>query len=185
LIHEKAPAQTFARRIMPKQTPARPLPKRQESALIDLANKAKKILRTRALFSGRNGTGKTSAAEFLARRLDVALFRIDLSKVVSKYIGETEKNLRRLFDAAESSGAILLLDEADALFGKRSEVKDAHDRYANIEIGYLLQRLETFKGLAILFCKRRRAVGLTFKPKMQVRMLFRRPVRPSAKRNRR
>jgi SpoVK/Ycf46/Vps4 family AAA+-type ATPase len=170
----RPPAYALARRIVIKQTPARPLPKRQEHALIDLANKAKKILRTRALFSGRNGAGKTLAVEFLARRLDVALFRIDLSRVVSKYIGETEKNLDRLFDAAESSGAILLFDEADALFGKRSEVKDAHDRYANIEINYLLQRLETFKGLAILSCNRRRAVDLTFKPKIHCRLSFRR-----------
>src|SRR5262249_59054368 len=78
------------------------------------------------------------------------LYRIDLSSVVSKYIGETEKNLRRVFDAAENSGAILLFDEADALFGKRSEVKDSHDRYANIEVSYLLQRMEVYRGLAIL-----------------------------------
>ncbi len=142
---KKAPAYAFARRMTAKQTPVRPRPKRQEIALIDLAQKAKKIPRMRALFSGRNGAGKTLAAEFLARHLDVALFRIDLSKVVSKYIGETEKNLARVFDAAELSGAILLFDEADALFGKRSEAKDAHDRYANIEIDYLLQRLEKFR----------------------------------------
>jgi hypothetical protein len=103
-----------------------------------------------ALFSGPSGTGKTMAAEVLARHLDLDLFRIDLSGVVSKYIGETEKNLRRVFDAAEQSGAILFFDEADALFGKRSEVKDSHDRYANIEINYLLQRMEDYRGLAIL-----------------------------------
>ena len=171
---KKAPANAFARRIAPKQTPAGPLPKRQENALIDLAQKAMKILRTRALFSGRNGAGKTLAAQFLARRLDVALFRVDLSQVVSKYIGETEKNLDRLIGAAESSGAILLFDEADALFGKRSEVKDAHDRYANIEIDYLLQRLEKFRGLAILSCKRCRAVDLTFLPKIHCSLSFRR-----------
>jgi SpoVK/Ycf46/Vps4 family AAA+-type ATPase len=170
---KKAPAWSFARRMTPKQTAARPLPKRQEIALIDLAKKAKKIPRTRALFSGRNGAGKTLAAEFLARRLDVALFRIDLSNVVSKYIGETEKNLHRLFDAAESSNAILLFDEADTLFGKRSEVKDSHDRYANIEIHYLLQRLEKFRGLAILSCKSRHAVDLAFMPKIQCRLSFR------------
>ena len=135
----------------------------------------------RALFSGRNGAGKTLAAEFLARHLDVALFRIDLSKVVSKYIGETEKNLARVFDAAELSGAILLFDEADALFGKRSEAKDAHDRYANIEIDYLLQRLEKFRGLAILSCQRRHADDLTFMPKIHCRLSFRR-ARRSAKR---
>jgi MoxR-like ATPase len=102
------------------------------------------------LFAGPSGTGKTMAAEVLAQHLDLDLFRIDLSGVVSKYIGETEKNLRRVFDAAEESGAILFFDEADALFGKRSEVRDSHDRYANIEINYLLQRMEDYRGLAIL-----------------------------------
>ncbi|HEY4146803.1 ATP-binding protein [Pinirhizobacter sp.] len=103
-----------------------------------------------ALFAGESGTGKTMAAEVLANHLKLPLYRIDLSAVVSKYIGETEKNLARLFDAAEQGGAILFFDEADALFGRRSEVKDSHDRYANIEVNYLLQRLESFKGLAIL-----------------------------------
>ncbi|WP_426700932.1 ATP-binding protein [Rhodanobacter sp. Col0626] len=102
------------------------------------------------LFAGESGTGKTMAAEVIARELGLSLYRIDLSAVVSKYIGETEKNLRKLFDAAEDGGAILFFDEADALFGKRSEVKDSHDRYANIEVNYLLQRLESFRGLAIL-----------------------------------
>ncbi|MCU0492118.1 MAG: ATP-binding protein, partial [Chloroflexaceae bacterium] len=101
-----------------------------------------------ALFAGASGTGKTTAAEVLAHELHLDLYRIDLSAVVSKYIGETEKNLRRVFDAAEESGAILLFDEADALFGKRSEVKDSHDRYANIEVSYLLQRMEGYRGLA-------------------------------------
>jgi hypothetical protein len=103
-----------------------------------------------ALFSGVSGTGKTMASEVLANELRLDLYRIDLSAVVSKYIGETEKNLRRVFDAAEDGGAILLFDEADALFGKRSEVKDSHDRYANIEVSYLLQRMEAYRGLAIL-----------------------------------
>ncbi|WP_421566983.1 ATP-binding protein [Stenotrophomonas sp. PD6] len=103
-----------------------------------------------ALFAGESGTGKTMAAEVIANELRLHLYRIDLSSVVSKYIGETEKNLRRLFDAAEQGGALLFFDEADALFGKRSEVKDSHDRYANIEINYLLQRMESFSGLAIL-----------------------------------
>ena len=103
-----------------------------------------------ALFAGESGTGKTMAAEVIADELGLDLYRIDLSAVVSKYIGETEKNLRRLFDAAEDGGAILFFDEADALFGKRSEVKDSHDRYANIEINYLLQRMEAYRGLAIL-----------------------------------
>ena len=103
-----------------------------------------------AMFAGESGTGKTMAAEVIANSLHLNLYRIDLSAVVSKYIGETEKNLRRLFDAAEDGGAILFFDEADALFGKRSEVKDSHDRYANIEINYLLQRIESYGGLAIL-----------------------------------
>ncbi|MEX0271119.1 ATP-binding protein [Leptolyngbyaceae cyanobacterium UHCC 1019] len=103
-----------------------------------------------ALFSGASGTGKTLAAEVLAHELQLDLYRVDLSSVVSKYIGETEKNLRRIFDAAEIGGAILLFDEADALFGKRSEVKDSHDRYANMEVAYLLQRMESYRGLAIL-----------------------------------
>jgi hypothetical protein len=103
-----------------------------------------------ALFAGPSGTGKTMAAEVLANELRLDLYCIDLSSVVSKYIGETEKNLRRVFDAAEEGGAILLFDEADALFGKRTEVKDSHDRYANIEVSYLLQRMEAYRGLAIL-----------------------------------
>ena len=115
-----------------------------------------------ALFSGESGTGKTMAAEVLANDLRLDLYRIDLSAVVSKYIGETEKNLRRLFDAAEQGGAILFFDEADALFGKRSEVKDSHDRYANIEINYLLQRMEAFSGLAILATNMKSALDPAF-----------------------
>jgi hypothetical protein len=103
-----------------------------------------------ALFAGASGTGKTMAAEVLGGELRLDVYRIDLSAVVSKYIGETEKNLRKIFDEAEGGGAILLFDEADALFGKRSEVKDSHDRYANIEVSYLLQRMEAYRGLAIL-----------------------------------
>jgi SpoVK/Ycf46/Vps4 family AAA+-type ATPase len=114
------------------------------------------------LFSGPSGTGKTMAAEVLAGCLDLDLYRIDLAGVVSKYIGETEKNLRRLFDAAEESGAILFFDEADALFGKRSEVRDSHDRFANIEINYLLQRMEEYRGLAILATNRRSLLDPAF-----------------------
>ncbi|MBI2278264.1 MAG: ATP-binding protein [Dechloromonas sp.] len=102
------------------------------------------------LFAGESGTGKTLAAEVLAHSLHLDLYRIDLSAVVSKYIGETEKNLRQVFDAAEDCGAILLFDEADALFGKRTEVRDSHDRHANIEVSYLLQRMEAYHGLAVL-----------------------------------
>jgi hypothetical protein len=115
-----------------------------------------------ALFAGDSGTGKTMAAEVIANELRLNLYRIDLSAVVSKYIGETEKNLRRLFDAAEDGGAILFFDEADALFGKRSEVKDSHDRYANIEINYLLQRIESYRGLAILATNMKTALDTAF-----------------------
>jgi hypothetical protein len=115
-----------------------------------------------ALFSGESGTGKTMAAEVIAHELRMNLYRIDLSAVVSKYIGETEKNLRRLFDAAENGGAILFFDEADALFGKRSEVSDSHDRYANIEINYLLQRMEAYRGLAILATNMKSALDPAF-----------------------
>lgn len=115
-----------------------------------------------ALFTGESGTGKTMAAEVISNDLKLDLYRIDLSSVVSKYIGETEKNLRKLFDAAEESGAILFFDEADALFGKRSEVKDSHDRYANIEINYLLQRMESYRGLAILASNMKSSMDKSF-----------------------
>ncbi|MFQ4147449.1 ATP-binding protein [Arthrobacter sp. LAPM80] len=114
------------------------------------------------LFSGESGTGKTMAAEALANELNLLLYKIDLSAVVSKYIGETEKNLRKLFDAAETGGAVLFFDEADALFGKRSDVKDSHDRYANIEVSYLLQRMESFNGLAVLASNRKDSVDPAF-----------------------
>ena len=115
-----------------------------------------------AMFAGVSGTGKTTAAEVLARELHLDLFRIDLSQVVSKFIGETEKNLSRVFEAAEEAGAVLLFDEADALFGKRSEVKDSHDRYANVEVSYLLQRMETYKGLAILTTNLKSSIDTAF-----------------------
>ena len=115
-----------------------------------------------ALFAGESGTGKTLAAEIIAGELGLDLYRIDLAATVSKYIGETEKNLRRLFDAAEASGAVLLFDEADALFGKRGEVKDAHDRYANLEVAYLLQRMESYRGLALLTTNMRSNVDRAF-----------------------
>ncbi len=126
------------------------------------AAKGERGLGISALFAGVSGTGKTMAAEVLANELRLDLYRIDLSQVVSKYIGETEKNLRRVFDAAEEGGAILLFDEADALFGKRSEVKDSHDRYANIEVGYLLQRMEAYRGLAILTTNMKNALDTAF-----------------------
>ena len=126
-----------------------------------------------ALFTGESGTGKTMAAEVLANELRLGLYRIDLSAVVNKYIGETEKNLRRLFDAAEDGGAILFFDEADALFGKRSEVKDSHDRYANIEINYLLQRLESFSGLAIMATNMKGALDTAFLRRIRFILEFR------------
>jgi hypothetical protein len=126
------------------------------------ARKGARGLGISALFAGASGTGKTMAAEVLANEMQLDLFRIDLSSVVSKYIGETEKNLRRVFDAAEDGGAVLLFDEADALFGKRSEVKDSHDRYANIEVSYLLQRMEAYSGLAILTTNLKSALDTAF-----------------------
>ena len=115
-----------------------------------------------ALFAGASGTGKTMAAEVIGNELRLDVYRIDLSAVVSKYIGETEKNLRRIFDAAEEGGVVLLFDEADALFGKRSEVKDSHDRYANIEVSYLLQRMENYRGLAVLTTNLKSALDTAF-----------------------
>ncbi|MDZ8083022.1 MAG: ATP-binding protein [Nostoc sp. DcaGUA01] len=126
------------------------------------AGKGGRGLGISALFAGGSGTGKTLGAEVLAHRLRLDLYRIDLSSVVSKYIGETEKNLRRVFDAAEQGGVILLFDEADALFGKRSEVKDARDRYANIEVSYLLQRMESYPGLAVLTTNLKSAIDTAF-----------------------
>jgi AAA+ superfamily predicted ATPase len=126
------------------------------------AAKSSRGLGVGAMFAGPSGTGKTLAAEVLANELRLDLYRIDLSQVVSKYIGETEKNLRRVFDAAEDGGAVLLFDEADALFGRRSEVKDSHDRYANIEVSYLLQRMEEYRGLAILTTNRKDALDPAF-----------------------
>lgn len=108
-----------------------------------------------ALFAGPSGPTKIQTAAVLANELKLPLYRIDLGSVVSKYVGETEKNLRRVFDAAEEGGVILFFDEADALFGKRSEVKDHHDRYANVEVNYLLQRMEAYPGIAILTTNRK------------------------------
>ena len=115
-----------------------------------------------ALFTGASGTGKTMAAEIIANHLELDLHRVDLAGLISKYVGETEKNIRRVFDAAERSGAILFFDEADALFGSRTEVRDSHDRYANVEINYLLQRMEDYAGLAILATNRRAALDDAF-----------------------
>ncbi|MBM7116701.1 ATP-binding protein [Archangium primigenium] len=130
---------------------------------------------TSVLLAGPSGTGKTLAAEVLAKRLGLDLYRIDLSGVVNKYVGETEKNLRKVFDAAEAGGCALLFDEADALFGQRSEVRDSHDRYANLEVSYLLQRVESFQGLAILTTNRQSDLDRAFSRRLQFVVNFSMP----------
>jgi SpoVK/Ycf46/Vps4 family AAA+-type ATPase len=124
------------------------------------------------LFHGHSGTGKTMAVEVIANELQLEAYKVDLSAIVSKYIGETEKNLSAVFREADSSNAILFFDEADALFGKRSEVKDAHDRYANIEINYLLQRMEEFEGLVILATNLRKNIDEAFFRRMHFAVEF-------------
>ena len=136
------------------------------------STKGRRGLGVSALFAGESGTGKTLAAEVLARELALDLYRIDLSAVVSKYIGETEKNLKQVFDAAEEGGVLLLFDEADALFGKRGEVKDSHDRYANIEVSYLLQRMEAYQGLAILTTNLKSALDKAFQRRLRFTVNF-------------
>ncbi|MDX2241491.1 MAG: ATP-binding protein [Leptolyngbyaceae cyanobacterium bins.302] len=148
---------------------------RQRSTVYDywgMAGKGGRGLGISGLFSGVSGTGKTMAAGVLAGRLKLDLYRIDLSSMVSKYIGETEKNLRRVFDAAEAGGVVLLFDEADALFGKRSEVKDSHDRYANMEVSYLLQRMEAYRGLAILTTNLKEAIDPAFMRRIRFMVRF-------------
>lgn len=125
-----------------------------------------------ALFFGGSGTGKTLAAEVIAHTLRLDLYHVDLSLVVSKYIGETEANLKKVFDAAERGGAVLLFDEADALFGKRSEVKDSHDRYANMEVSYLLQQMEAYRGLVILTTNMKEALDNAFTRRIQFMVSF-------------
>ena len=124
------------------------------------------------LFSGPSGTGKTMAARILARELDLPLLRVDVSRVVDKYIGETEKNLGRLFDSAERQRSVLFFDEADAIFGKRTEVRDANDRYANLETGYLLQRIEGYSGVAILATNRKRDLDDAFMRRLALAVEF-------------
>jgi SpoVK/Ycf46/Vps4 family AAA+-type ATPase len=143
----------LARRITVRATRAKQvLSARQLTALRKIIAQIRRCPRggCRVLFTGLSGTGKTMAAQLLAQELQLDAYRVDLAAVVTKYIGETEKNLTRLFDAAEASNVILLFDEADALFGKRSEVGDSHDRYANLESSYLLQRMENHGGIVIL-----------------------------------
>jgi SpoVK/Ycf46/Vps4 family AAA+-type ATPase len=136
------------------------------------AGKGRRGLGISALFAGASGTGKTLAAEVLAKELRLDLYRIDLSAVVSKYIGESEKNLNQVFDAAEEGGVLLLFDECDALFGKRSEAKDSHDRYANIEVSYLLQRMENFQGLAVLTTNFKSAMDKAFQRRLRFTVDF-------------
>jgi len=136
------------------------------------AAKGSRGLGISALFAGPSGTGKTMAAEVLANELELDLYRIDLSQIVNKYIGETEKNLRKVFDAAEQSGAILLFDEADALFGKRSDVKDSHDRYSNIECSYLLQRMEAYSGFSLLTTNMKQALDQAFLRRIRFAVQF-------------
>jgi len=139
-----------------------------EADVHPLRRVADEVLRTgrgsgiSALFAGESGTGKSTAAGVLASHLGLDLYRIDLRAVVSKYFGETEKNLGRLFDAAEGTGAILYLVEADALFGKRTDVRDSHDRYTNVERSYLLQRIDSYQGLVILATNRKSAMDEVF-----------------------
>lgn len=136
------------------------------------ADKSSRGLGISALFVGESGTGKTMATEVLANELDLDLYRIDLSQVVNKYIGETEKNLKQIFDAAEDGGAILLFDEADALFGKRSEVKDSHDRFGNQQVSYLLQRMESYRGLAVMTSNMKKAIDSAFMRRIRFVMQF-------------
>ena len=136
------------------------------------AGKGRRGLGISALFAGASGTGKTLAAEVLAKELRLDLYRIDLSSVVSKYIGESEKNLKQVFDAAEEGGVLLLFDECDALFGKRSEARDSHDRYANIEVSYLLQRMEDFQGLAVLTTNFKSAMDKAFQRRLRFTVDF-------------
>jgi hypothetical protein len=125
-----------------------------------------------ALFAGQSGTGKTMAAEIIGADLGLELYKVDLSSIVSKYIGETEKNLDTIFRAAREANAILFFDEADALFGKRSEVKDAHDRYANIEVGYLLQKMEEYDGVVILATNLRKNMDDAFVRRLHMSIDF-------------
>ncbi|MGH3933448.1 MAG: ATP-binding protein [Pseudonocardiaceae bacterium] len=136
------------------------------------AQRGARGLGTAALFAGPSGTGKTMAAEVIARELGLDLVVVDLSQVMSKYIGETEKNLRRIFDAAEDGAAVLLFDEADTLFGKRTEVRDSHDRYANLEVGYLLQRMDTFHGPAILTTNTKSTLDQAFLRRLRTIVTF-------------
>jgi SpoVK/Ycf46/Vps4 family AAA+-type ATPase len=137
---------------------------------------------TNALFAGPSGTGKTMAAEIIANEVGLNLYKIDLSQIVSKYIGDTEKNLDAVFTAAENANSVLFFDEADALFGKRSEVRDSHDRYANIEISYLLQKMEQYEGVAILATNLRQNLDESFVRRLAFTIHFPFPDEPARRR---
>ena len=122
----------------------------QRAALKAVASEARAGVRGAVLLSGASGTGRTMAADMLAAELGTTVHRIDLKRIASRYLGETERNIDRAFGEAERAGAVLLIDEADALLGKRTDVKDAHDRYANTEVSYLLERIEAYNGVALL-----------------------------------
>jgi SpoVK/Ycf46/Vps4 family AAA+-type ATPase len=148
---------------------------REQGTVLDEWELGRKLASNRGttiLFAGPPGTGKTMAAEIISAELGLDLFKIDLSTVVSKYIGETEKNLEQIFSEAENSNAILFFDEADALFGKRSEVRDSHDRYANVEISYLLQRMEAYNGITILATNLRANLDEAFTRRLQFAVDF-------------
>jgi len=167
------PLTNLARKIEPRATlEILPIAESQKRILNDISAHARSSRSQRGgvtivLFSGVDSNGKNNAAEVMARDLGQDLYRVDSDRIISKYIGETEKNLNRLFTAAESASAVLLFDEADALFGKRSEVKDSHDRYANIEVGYLLQQLEAFNGIAILATNNEEDTDDTFRRRIR------------------
>ena len=139
------------------------------------AAKVGKGLGVSALFSGPPGTGKTMVAALIARDLGIEIYQVDLGKVVSKWIGETEKNLGGLFDAAQAGHAILLFDEADALFGKRTELKSSNDRYANLETNYLLQRLESYRGLCFLTSNHESNIDPAFQRRLSLHLRFELP----------
>jgi SpoVK/Ycf46/Vps4 family AAA+-type ATPase len=147
-----------------------------------MARKVAKGMGLSALFSGPPGTGKTMVAGLIAQELGLDLYQIDLSKVVSKWIGETEKNLGELFDAAEAGHALLLFDEADSLFAKRTQVNTSNDRYANLEVNYLLQRLEAFTGIVILTTNHDTTIDDAFRRRLSLRIEFAMPAPPERER---
>ena len=151
------------------------LPTAQLRQLRQIAGVMRRKGRATALFAGPSGTGKTMAVEALANRLRLPLHRIDLAQVVGKYIGETEKNLDKVFRAATNKNWILWFDEADALFGKRTRVKDSHDRYANVETSFLLERMEAYDGLVILTTNRKSAVDEAFTRRLRYVVEFPKP----------